>query len=250
MADKIRIMDHVNRDHKLALYDYLAHYKNIHLSLDDPFTTVELRDISLDALTIWYANATHTRTTTIPIAPAMAHLSDARAVLKRMARHAALAQGHEPVRLTHYACPRLFVKHPVARPANSTPSSSACGSSSCCVRRALARLARINLLYPASYAVSLLWLTPVFPSSLMSLWATILPARLTISTPATARKIAYWLMLCHCFEVLFLLTPLLRRARVPQPQRTLWSISNLLEGFPAILRLRREIAANRRAYDV
>lgn len=238
MADKIRIIDHLNANHKLALYDYLAYYKNIRLDIDDPHSDAVVKDISLDSLTIWYKTPTHTRTTTVAIIPAMAQMSDARAALVKMAKEAARGTGHEHFRIRHYSPPKLFVGCGGASADSSLVAKFFAGFPQ--------TFAGINIHYPSSLFVVLLWLTPLFPKSLGALWNALLPSKLAAMFTTRARKIAFYTVLIHVAESFFVLLPLLRSVRTPQPQKSIWVLSNLLEGYPAILRLRAEIAAKKK----
>jgi hypothetical protein len=109
MADQelhSRIIQHMNNDHKLALYDILAHYNGLKLNSDDPRTSVQLLRVSNDALTVSYTPKTQeTQTTIVQITPAMKSLGEARVVLSQMAKVSAAALGYAPVQVKRYTLP-------------------------------------------------------------------------------------------------------------------------------------------------
>jgi hypothetical protein len=109
MADQeihSRIIRHMNNDHKLALFDILAHYNGLKLDSNDPRTNVQLLRVSNDALTISYTPKTQeTQTTIVQIMPAMKSLGEARVVLTQMAKASAAALGYSPVQVKRYTLP-------------------------------------------------------------------------------------------------------------------------------------------------
>lgn len=103
-----RIIRHVNNDHKLALYDILAHYNGIKLNYRDPRTNVQLLRVANDALTVTYTPPTQeTQTSIVHVRPPMKSLGEARVVITHMAKTAAAALNYSPVQVTRYVFPKL-----------------------------------------------------------------------------------------------------------------------------------------------
>lgn len=99
---------HMNNDHKMALYDYLAHYNGITLDFSDSRTSVELVRIANDGLTISYkAPGQKAQTAVVTLSPPMASLGEARMRLVNMAKESAAALGHSHVRLKTYIPPSV-----------------------------------------------------------------------------------------------------------------------------------------------
>ncbi|KAK9381365.1 uncharacterized protein V2V93DRAFT_391094 [Kockiozyma suomiensis] len=86
----------MNKDHELSLRDYLGYYKGI-----IPSRNVEMKDITLDAITISYENIHNrgidTLEAVIELTPPMKSLAEARDVLVGMALQASEGLGYATV---------------------------------------------------------------------------------------------------------------------------------------------------------
>lgn len=99
------IVQHMNKDHKVSLYDYLANYANIKLSLDNPLHNVELVDVKLDKLTLNYSDSGTLKSVVVPIQPPLKNLGEARFRFVTMAHKSADAIGRSPYRITKFVSP-------------------------------------------------------------------------------------------------------------------------------------------------
>ncbi|MBQ5153902.1 DUF2470 domain-containing protein [Macrococcus caseolyticus] len=104
------IISHMNKDHRVSLYDYLANYANIKLSLDNPLHSVELVDVKLDKLTLNYSDSGTLKSVVIPIQPPLKNLAESRFRFVSMAHKSADAIGKSPYRITKFVPPESALK--------------------------------------------------------------------------------------------------------------------------------------------
>lgn len=104
------IISHMNKDHKVSLYDYLANYANIKLSLENPLHCVELVDVKLEKLTLNYSQSGTLKSVVIPVEPPMKNLAEARFRLISMSFNSADAVGKSPYRITKFVTPESTLK--------------------------------------------------------------------------------------------------------------------------------------------
>lgn len=204
MAEE-RIISHMNKDHYLSLYDYLAYYGDIKLDPFDGRSAVEMSAIDLRTITLKYTsnkNNNDWKTKQISFNPTLTALADARVSLTDMAKTAAQSLNVSPYQVNRYVSPL-----------SGTVISS---------------LFTASII---SYAV----LVAIRPSA--ALWAPY-TGKFFYSRPFVPIATA---MVVHALESLLFLRPLLDKYRVPQPTRMKWVLSHFLEGYPTIQRLKAEI---------
>lgn len=210
---KARIMNHMNKDHSLSLFDYLNAYCAMKIDPDDPKSSVKMVDITNDHLTLEYTwkGSPNTQKAEIAINPPMTSLRDARTALVRMAQDAAGSRGYATHRISTYEGPLSNVRDMV------------------------------------TLTVVLVAVIPMLRNSLLGL----IPNDGTDPNSALNRFIEFsknagWIpavvaAAIHIGETVFFLRPKVVRYRVPQPQRTWWYLSGLIEGFPSIRRFNKAI---------
>lgn len=196
-----RILTHMNKDHQLALYDYLHYYAKVDLDADHPQTSVELISMDLDNLVLEYTSPDRNLPTKslVPIDPPMQDWSEARTTLVRMAHEAAASRGYAAHRITTYEPPSSVLSWTVI-----------IGT----IANIPAIRARILEQLPDYVAES-----GFFQSLNKYPWA-------FVGTLAVA----------HLVEAVFLMRPKLNKWRVPMPQKAYWLASSFAEGFPAMRR--------------
>lgn len=201
---KTRILAHMNRDHRLAINDYLVHYGNVAPS--STISNVRLTDIALDLLTISFKmeGVDQEVTKPIPIEPPMELLSDSRVRLVAMAKEAAAARGFSHVQVNQFVLPN-----------------------------SVAEAAILAYLFAIKFKPEWLWAL-----------AAKLPVLTLFVRFSTTYANGLWLitLIAHVTEATFLLQPLLRKYRVPTDYRIEWTASVLLEGAFGLNRLKALIA--------
>jgi hypothetical protein len=196
MAEE-RIISHMNKDHTISLYDYLAHYGGVSLDPFDSRTSVKMTGIDLESITLSFqrAEGQDEEQKVIPIKPPMDTMVSARNVLVDMATEAANAQQVSPHQIKDYTPP-------------SFAPIEALTISITLFTMVVAIYPSIALFFP--YIGPLVYDRPLLP--LCTCLAT------------------------HSVESLFVLLPLLRKYRVPPPTRIKWVLNHLIEGYPTIRR--------------
>lgn len=194
-------MEHMNKDHKVSLYDYLSYYGNINLDPLDSRTNVAMTSIDVDGFTLEYVDSKGYRgSKVIPIKPTMSSLRDARGVLVDMAKTSADARGCSVHQIDKYIGPSL------------TKIDELFGMGIVFYAIALAVKPQIALKTPVigKYFIR----RPQLPLAIIAV--------------------------VHVFESFFLFQKLVRKYRIPQPARAKWIIENLLFGVVPMKRLRDE----------
>ncbi|ANB15947.1 hypothetical protein AWJ20_3594 [Sugiyamaella lignohabitans] len=204
-SEKSRIIEHMNKDHKFSLFDYLEHHKGVKLnrSSDD----IKMTDISLKSVELNYRKKGWDWTQeNIPIVPAMSSLSDARQSLVLMAKESAGALGYSAFRVKSFTPIRPFrpdIVFALAMPffivLNLSP----------------------DLILPYIY----------------KLWP-----QLGAFLKDRAAGILYAIIGIHFVEAYALMRPRLNKYRVPYPARLFWYIAGFVEGFPALSRFDAEVS--------
>lgn len=195
------ILEHMNKDHKVSLYDYLSYYGKIDLDALDSRTNVAMTSIDVDGFTLEYVDSKGNRgSKVIPIKPAMSSLRDARSVLVDMAKTSAGARGHSAHQIKNYIPPSL------------------------------AKIDEVFGMGVVFYAIVL----AVKPEVALK---TPLIGKYFIKRPQLPLLI---IAIVHVFESFFLFQKLVNKYRIPQPARAKWIIDNLLFGVVPMKRLKKE----------
>lgn len=190
---KDRILKHMNKDHRLSLFDYLEYYGRVPLDGLDPKNRVEMVDIELDHLTLQYSSHFEQRVSRrIDLQPPLKSLAGAREKLVEMAHTAATALGVSPTQVKHYKWPQ-------------TPGAWL--SSSTGLILVLGGLTHEFGLAKRFY--------PTYDQSLQRF-------RLFL---------VLFLILIHIGECILIMRPLMKKYRVPYDVRPQWYLSCVLEGF-------------------
>lgn len=229
-ATKSRILTHMNKDHRLSLFDYINHF--LHREVvdpTDPNCSVELVDIGAEYMTLKYTypGSPNEQLVQIPFNPPMRDdsLQEARPVLVRMAKEAAEARGYSVVQVSKFL------------PLGSGPTA------------------------PFDLMVVAMTMTIVVPSLKTFFWRDFVGSTLFGWTDPI-RDVAQWspvlgglvnfvanrpwatigaLYSLHAFEAVTVMAAKTRKYRVPAPQRYGWVLTTVVEGFPAILRFNRVV---------
>lgn len=203
-----RILTHMNKDHTLALYDYLHYYARIDLDPTDPKTSVRMLDMTPEYITLEYtAPFRHLPTKVeLPVVPAVGSRSDGgpseREALMSMAKEAAASQGYAPHRVTTYAPPSSLLEYTVI-----------CGT-------------LVNIPPVRDFL-----LTSVLPP-----WVADTALMRTLQYSPWA--LALGVLIVHLTELVVFMRPLLNKWRVPPRPRAWWYLAALMEGFPAVRRFK------------
>jgi hypothetical protein len=200
-SPEARILAHMNKSHKLSLYDYLEFYHGIHLN--QRRSEIFLTDVALDSMTVTYTLGHSKLIAKIPIDPPMASFDDARVTLVNMAKEAASGLGFSAYQVTTYVPPGIG--DPIA-----------------------------VVLLPLLFIVNVAFQDFFYPliDKIYPVAGHIFRKYGVSVTVATAG--------IHILEVLLLLLPVLNKYRVPYPARAMWIVSNFVEGYPAVNRLKVE----------
>lgn len=209
---KARIMSHMTKDHALSLFDYLNAYCAMNIDPDDPKSSVKMIDITNDHMTLEYTwkGSPNAQKAEIAINPPMNSLRDARTSLVKMAQEAAGSRGYATNRISTYESPFTNVRDVV------------------------------------TMAIVLVAVIPTLRNSLLELIPNNGEPDSALNSFIAFSKDAGWIpavvaAAIHVGEAVFLLKPKIVKYRVPEPQRTWWYLSVLVEGFPAIRRFSKAI---------
>ncbi|KAF5208905.1 hypothetical protein EJF18_70192 [Clavispora lusitaniae] len=225
MSDpKQRIISHMNKDHQLALVDYVVIYGNVPLASFVP-SSVQISDVNESQLDISYQKIDGEKKT-LPIVwnhaveregVAVHSLSDVKGKLVAMAKYAADKQGYSHVQIKTVAYPRrpleigLYV-------------FGAAILATLYDKHLLRRLAANDRLFSAvaSYLPFLGKVHTVFENHV--------------------KTIAVAMYGIHIVEIFTWTLPLARKYRIPFPQRLGWAAMNFVEGFMVPRRLKSLVA--------
>ncbi|GMM35439.1 hypothetical protein DASC09_027640 [Saccharomycopsis crataegensis] len=201
-----KILAHMNKDHKLALEDYLVVYGDV--KMDDKISDIKLKNIEKSQLIISFKHrdVDFEIEKYIPIEPPMENvLSDSRPRLVQMAKDAAAARGFSHVQIKKMVYPN--------KPAN------------------FVLLFLVGNLIFAFFKPTLYYDT---------FWNGQLGVSSANPVLSFLRKytstILYATVVCHLMETMLILRPKLNKYRVPTDIRIEWIIAAFFEGFGAIKR--------------
>lgn len=229
-ATKARILTHMNKDHQLALYDYLNYYLNRdEFNPEDPKTSVEMVDIDASSILLKYTypGSPNEQLAKLPINPPMRDdsLKDARQALVGMARNAAESRGYAVFQILDW------------RPLGSGPTAP---------RDYFIWILASSLVIPhiRSFVYSTLaayvlgWTNPAHDAAE---WSPVLGAIVEFNQnwPWGASVLLYTVHIAETFTVM---AAKVRKYRVPKLRKYCWFMSTIMEGFPAILRFNRLVS--------
>ncbi|CAN6615552.1 hypothetical protein TRVA0_006S01574 [Trichomonascus vanleenenianus] len=201
-------MSHMNKDHVLSLYDYLGHYGKVDLRTIDAGVPVQMTGLALDHLTLSYAVKNEKKETDIKLDPPMTTLSESRNRLVDMAKDAAKARGYSAYQLTAVTYPK-------------------CNNLSEIVVLPLLALLFVAYLVPNPLIFE--YLPPPLAGN-------VIVQRLL----AQKQAILMATLMIHSVELWLLMRPILQKYRAQPFVSIKWMIMALLEGYPAVLRARKE----------
>lgn len=221
MDPSTRIISHMNKDHQLAVIDYLVVYGNIKPS-DLVQTSALISSVSEKSMIIDYeSKSSGKKSITFNWKDLQEDenvkvdsMKDLKSKLVAMAKYAAKKQGYSHIRVTLY--PDLDL--------NTLFMFSIGG---------LFMLAVIDLpLMKALFAKDPITsaITAYFPGPV---WSVLNFAGDNI------KLITFTMYLIHIFEVAFAIIPRIIKYRVPIPQAICWLVVNFIEGFIAILKFNK-----------
>lgn len=220
MSDpKNRIISHMNKDHQIALVDYVVIYGNVKLSsfIADSAKITDVNEEQLvlsykdksgaeKALTIVWNNAIETEGVRV------ASMKDIKAKLIAMAKYAAHKQGFSHVQIKKAILP--------VRPTGYL-----------------------------MYVYAVVTIITLYDNQLLRTWLADTSFFSGVGThlPFLGRVVKYFeehivnisltVYAIHTVEAIAVTLPRTRKYRVPYPQNILWLIMNFFEGFPSFLRL-------------
>jgi hypothetical protein len=197
---EVRILSHMNKDHRVSVEDYLVVYGKV--KLDSKVQNIKMSEITVNhmSITFEHEDLEFPIEKVIPFEPPMEDLKEARSRLVEMAKYAAEKRGYSPYQIIGYTPPGIF-------------------------NRALLGLIYLPL---ATIAV---------PGILTNSMVTNFLGRGTVSwLLKNAWNVTYITVGIHAAEALFIMKPKLDKFRVPTDYKLEWYLSTLLEGFPAIKR--------------
>ncbi|KAK6456459.1 uncharacterized protein RJT20DRAFT_135212 [Scheffersomyces xylosifermentans] len=216
-----RIIGHMNKDHQLALIDYLVVYGNVELStIVQP--SVAISKVDEKTLVIDYKSTQDSKTHSFSIdwADASEHenvkvtqLSDLKDKLVAMAKYAADKQG-----FSHKQIKKVLYPSAISSPMYLAFIVLFLNAYDPYILR--------NLFGKDAIFQKIIPYLPAFATNLYGLFE------------SNAAKIAIVLGLVHLTEVTFFTLPQTRKYRVPFPQRIQWILMHLFEGFFVILRFK------------
>lgn len=219
---KNRIISHMNKDHQIALVDYVVVYGHVELS-SFVADSVKITDVDEEKLVLSYEDITgKKKDKTIIWSNAdelegvrVSSMKDVKAKLIAMAKYAAKKQGFSHVQIKKAIPPQ--------RPAGYLMYVYALATVVTLYDKHLLR----NLLAGTSFFG---WVGTTFPS-LATGFRYFEDKIVVVSLTVYA---------IHVIEAVAVTLPRTRKYRVPVPQNYLWLAMNFFEGFPSFLRLRED----------
>ncbi len=105
---EVRILSHMNKDHRLAIKDYLNVYGNV--IINNKIDNIKMTHISTDHMVIQFTHDDLDFQIEKPIQfePPMKDLSEARVRLVEMAKFAANKRGYSHVQISDYRYPAIY----------------------------------------------------------------------------------------------------------------------------------------------
>lgn len=215
-----RIITHMNKDHQLALVDYLVVYGKTPLSSFKP-ATAELVAVDTTSMTIRYMTKDDvSKEKTIEWEHAqeeenlkVAEQLDIKAKIIAMAKYAAAAQGYSHKRVNKVLLP----KKPVALSMYVVAVLLAVG----CYDKTLIRRTVYNDAFLSKLAL-------YAPKALALVWA---------YTEEHAKRISIIMYAIHVVEIVSKTNPATKRVRMDPLKRVAWAFMNFIEGFLSFERL-------------
>lgn len=192
-----RILGHMNKDHKLAVEDYLAVYGEV--KVDNKIANIILRDIELDHMSIGFNHfdIEFEIMKVIELDPPLESFKQARERLVTMAKHAAKARGYSHFQINEmsYAnCPYDYA------------------------------IVSLVLLAAAAY---------FFPALVFGVLAQAVPGSVIEFLKSITARVFYATVVIHLAETLVFMVPLLKKYRVPLDFKLEWLVASMLEGYGA-----------------
>lgn len=197
-------MDHMNKDHRLAIEDYLAVYGNV--IIDEKISNIKLKAIELDHMEISFNHKDIEFEIVKPVAiePPMDSIQDLRSKLVEMAKYSANKRGYSHVQIQDITYPTKPLEF-------------------------------LLLLAVLLCATACFYPNLVFDSFLNY----ILPSSLSSFLQKYTISIAVGLLVIHIIELKFVFLPKLNFYRVPIDLKLEWGFYCLLDGLSTIKRFER-----------
>ena len=208
-----KICEHMNKDHRVSLFDYVCYFTGTPLSINNPSETVELIDVTLEKFTLLYAKDGSSHSIDVKFKPTLKFFGEARARFIDLAFRAADHVHHSPYQITQFV------------PYNSSKAKWASRV------WLLTVIGSTGILAKGFTGFS----TPYLKKAFKYLLLTLPP-----------------MFIIHLTEYYFIVRNLLKYHRVPAPVQRLYFWITLLCGFPAWVPLKaraKELAERRSAYE-
>lgn len=206
-----RILSHMNKDHRLAIEDYLAVYGDV--IINDKIANIKLKSIELDHMEISFNHfdIEFEIIKPIPIDPPMQDFSELRSKLVDMATYAANKRGYSHLQIQDISYPTKIWEY---------------------VLISLVFVCFFGAFYPHilyNYCLDYL-----------------LPSYLTFTLRKFNKLIAISLLLIHIVELKLVLLPKLNHYRVPTDFKIEWVIFCLIDGRASIERFNQLIKTDKK----
>ncbi len=203
---EVRILSHMNKDHRLAIKDYLNVYGNV--IINNKIDNIKMTHISTDHMVIQFTHDDLDFQIEKPIQfePPMKDLSEARVRLVEMAKFAANKRGYSHVQISDYRYPAIYQ-------------------------------------WILIFVIYLPLLSYFIPSILQNQYVSTYLSKSKIDwLLQNSLNITYLTLFLHSLECIFVFRPKLNYYRVPTDYLIEWYIAGLVEGYPAIKRFKKLIA--------
>lgn len=193
------IIAHMNKDHKLALEDFLYVYGKVPIT--EEISNVRMQEFALDHMTITFEHSAIEFDVEkyIPIDPPLKDFSEARSRLVPMAKEAAAKRGFSHIRINEISKPRTILEYLI--------------------------IVLVLLPFVAYVHRGILEFLPL-PQSVLDF----------IGKDVVLVSVMIGASVCHAAEGYFLLRPKLNYYRVPTDYLVEWYFFCMLEGYGAVRR--------------
>ncbi|ANZ73787.1 BA75_01118T0 [Komagataella pastoris] len=203
-----RIVAHMNKDHRIALEDYLSVYGNI--AIDDKIANITMKDIELDNITLSFNHfdIEFPIIKPIPIDPPMKDIREARIKLTEMAKYCASKRGFSHFQVAETGYPASWGDFTIL------------GALLILLMGFFSPSTLFNVILPALHC----------------------PPALVSFLDASTKSILICTILIHLIEIQFVLNPLLKKYRVPFDYKLEWWLLTFIDGYFTIRRFKNIVA--------
>jgi len=201
---EVRILSHMNQQHRLAIEDYLCVYG--HVIINNKIDNIKMTQISNESMTITFTHddLDFQIEKPIPFEPPLKDLNESRERLIEMAKFAANKRGYSHSQITDYVYPSLYN----------------------------------YILIFIIYLPLLSWFIPSILKNQLVLTYLLSQSKIDWLLE-NSLNITYLTISIHFFECILIFRPKLNKFRVPTDYLIEWYIAGIIEGFPAIKRFNK-----------